>query len=245
MSRVVLITGASGGIGAATALKFAQAGDWVAVHFNKNREAAQALCEKIRQLPGGHAEIFQADFQNPQQILDMCCNVSESLGEIEVLINNAGVAQQKLFTDISLSDWERMMSVHLTGCFASCRAVLPKMINKKRGKIINVSSIYGMSGGSCEVHYSAAKAGIIGLTKALALEVAPSGIQVNCVAPGAIDTPMNHMYSAEEMQAVCEETPSGRLGTPEEIAAVIFFLASEDASFITGQVISPNGGLIV
>ena len=245
MSRVVLVTGASGGIGAATALRFAQDGDWVAIHYHRNREAAQALQQKIRRLPGGRAELFQADFQQPQQVRRLCQEAACALGEIEVLVHNAGIAQQKLLTDVSLSDWDAMISVHLTSCFVACKTVLPPMIRRKRGKIIHVSSIYGMTGGSCEVPYSAAKAGVIGLTKALALEMGPSGIQVNCVAPGVIDTPMNAGHSAEELRALCEETPLGRMGTPEEIAAVIFFLASSDADFITGQVISPNGGLVV
>jgi len=244
MSRVVLITGASSGIGAAAALKFAKEGDWVAVHYNQNRDGALRVKEEISKIPGGHAEIFQANFENPNDVYAMCKNVVSSLGDIEVLVNNAGITKQKLTTDFSLYEWNQLISINLTAVFAACKMVIPSMVARKNGRIINVSSIYGMTGGSCEVPYSAAKAGVIGLTKALALELGPSNINVNCVAPGVIDTKMNQNHSKETINELCEQTPLGRLGTVEEIASVIFFLASSDADFITGQVISPNGGIV-
>lgn len=245
MSRVVLVTGASGGIGSATALRFAEAGDWIAVHYHTNRVAAEKLLHTIEQIPGGRGAIFSADFRQPKEVCALCKQVAETLGEVEVLVNNAGFTDQRLFHDLTLSDWNDMMNVHLTTAFLACQAVLPPMIQKKRGKIINISSIYGISGGSCEVSYSAAKAGIIGLTKGLAKELGPSGIQVNCVAPGAIKSPMTATLSPETISLLCDETPLGRLGTPEEIAETIFFLASQQADFITGQVISPNGGIVM
>lgn len=244
MSRVVLITGASSGIGAAAALKFAKEGDWVAIHYNQNRGGALKVQKEISKIPGGRAEIFQADFENPNDVYSLCERVASSLGIVEVLINNAGITNQKLITDFSLCEWNQLILVNLTAAFAACQAVIPSMVSKKCGKIINISSIYGMVGGSCEVPYSAAKAGVIGFTKALALELGPSNIQVNCVAPGVIDSPMNLNHSEETIKELCAQTPLGRLGTAEEIASIIFFLASSDADFITGQVISPNGGIV-
>lgn len=244
MSRVVLITGASSGIGAAAAIKFAKEGDWVAIHYNQNRDGALYVKEEISKIPGGRAEIFQSNFENPSDVYSLCENVKSSLGDIEVLVNNAGITNQKLITDFSLCEWNQILSVNLTAAFVACQAVIPSMVSSKKGKIINISSIYGMTGGSCEVPYSAAKAGVIGFTKALALELGPSNIQVNCVAPGVVDTKMNKNHSEQTINELCAQTPLGRLGTAEEMASVIFFLASSDADFITGQVISPNGGIV-
>ena len=165
-------------------------------------------------------------------------------GSADILINNAGIAQQKLFTDITDDDFTRMFDINVRGVFNCCRAALPYMIHKKHGRIINISSMWGVCGASCEVHYSASKAAVIGMTKALAKEVGPSGITVNCIAPGLIDTPMNANLSKETINELCEETPVGRIGTPEDIANAALFLASDSSSFITGQVLGVDGGFI-
>ena len=167
-------------------------------------------------------------------------------GGVDVLVNNAGVAQQKLFTDITDEEWRNMFAIHVDGAFYCSRAVLPTMIHKKRGCIINVSSMWGQVGGSCEVHYSAAKGALQAMTQALAKEVGPSGIRVNCVAPGVILTEMNtRMFDAETLDALKEETPLEKLGKTDDVANMIYFLATENAGFITGQIIGVNGGMVI
>ena len=167
------------------------------------------------------------------------------MGRVDVLVCNAGIAQQKLFTDITPEEWQRMLDVNLSGAFHLCQLALPGMIRRKAGRILTVSSMWGQTGGSCEVHYSAAKAGLIGLTKALAKEEGPSGITVNCVAPGVIDTDMMAAFTAEDKAALAEETPVGRLGSADEVAQLLVFLAGESAGYITGQVFGVNGGLVI
>ena len=169
----------------------------------------------------------------------------QALGRVDVLVSNAGIAQQKLFTDITPDEWQHMLDVNLSGAFHLCQLALPGMIRRKAGRILTVSSMWGQTGGSCEVHYSAAKAGLIGLTKALAKEEGPSGITVNCVAPGVIDTDMMAAFTAEDKAALAEETPVGRLGSADEVAKLLVFLAGEDAGYITGQVFGVNGGLVI
>ena len=244
MDRTVWITGASRGIGRACAELFAADGDRIAVLYRREREQAEAVAEKCRSL-GADAEAFCADVADRAQVFCAAERIRARFGRIDVLVNNAGIAQQKLFSDITEQDWRRMMGVNLDGAFYCTQAALPDLIHKKRGKIVNVSSIWGIGGGSCEVHYSASKAALIGLTKALAKELGPSNIQVNCVAPGVIDTEMNGALTAEIREELCEETPLGRFGTPKEAAEAIFFLASPAADFITGQVLSPNGGIVI
>ena len=244
MKGVALVTGASGGIGGAIALKLARDGYAVAVHCYRNEQKAQAICEEIRAF-GGVAEVFVCDITDADAVDFMVNEICRTLGCVTVLVNNAGIAQQKLFTDLSVDEWQRMMAIHVDGAFYTCRAVLSDMIRAHSGSIVNISSMWGQTGGSCEVHYSTAKAALIGMTKALAKEVAPSGIRVNAVAPGAIDTAMMAGFSEEDRRAIAEETPLGRLGKPEEVAAAVSFLASTDAAFITGQVIAPNGGLVI
>lgn len=244
MSKTVLITGAARGIGRAAAIHFANAGYNVAVNFfHSGREAK----ELIEMLSGCEGKImaFRADVSDLVQIEKMVRDIGRRIGEIDVLINNAGIAQQKLFSEITTSEWTRMFSVNTDGVFYACRTVLPQMLARHSGKIINISSIWGMVGASCEVHYSAAKAAVIGLSKALAKEVAPSGIQVNCVCPGVIQTDMLGTLDAQALAQLAEETPMGRLGTPDDIASLLLFLASEQSNFITGQVISPNGGFVI
>ena len=244
MKKTALVTGASRGIGRAAALALAKEGWRVVLNYFSSEGSAVAAVREILDA-GGEAIAVQADVSDPGQVGILFAEAEKRFGPVELLVNNAGISQQKLLTDLSDEDWRRMMGVHLDGCFYCCRAALPAMIRKKAGKIINLSSIWGMVGGSCEVHYSAAKAGIIGLTKALAKEVGPSGIQVNCVAPGVIATEMNGQLSPEDLAALREETPLGRIGTPEDVAAAILFLASPAGDFITGQVLSPNGGFVI
>ncbi len=244
MRRVVLITGASRGIGKAAARRFARDGYAVAVNYLHSRREAEALAAELT-AAGADAAAFQADVAEETQVQDMLQAVEKRLGGVSVLVNNAGIAAQRLFTDITAAEWNRMMAVHVNGTFYCCRAVLPAMLRQKKGRIVNVSSMWGITGASCEVHYSTAKAAVIGLTRALAKEVGPSGITVNCVAPGVIDTDMMAGFDEPARRALAEETPVGRLGTPEDVAAAIAFLASEEAAFITGQVLSPNGGYVI
>lgn len=244
MSKTVLITGASRGIGHASALAFAKAGYHVAINYLHSKQQAQELVKELLST-GVKASAFRADVSDQTQVEKMMRDVYAKFQSIDVLINNAGIAQQKLFTDITTAEWQRMFAVNVDGIFYVCQNVLPHMIARHSGKIINISSIWGMVGSSCEVHYSASKAAVIGLTKALAKELGPSNIQVNCVAPGIIDTDMNANLDSDALSQLAEETPIGRLGKPEEIAGLLLYLASDKASFITGQVISPNGGFVI
>lgn len=245
MKKTVLVTGASRGIGAATAVYFAQNGFDVGINFLKDETAAKAVCDKVTSL-GRRAVLLQADIADPAEATEMAKKAVSALGGIGVLVNNAGIAKQGLFTDITYEEWNRMFGVNVGGMFNTVAAVLPHMIHEKSGSIINVSSIWGLCGASCEVHYSASKAAVIGATKALAKELAPSNIRVNCVAPGVTDTDMNKNLSTEDMENLKEETPLGKIGRTEDVAKSIFFLASEDLSpFTTGQVLSPNGGFVI
>ena len=238
--RCVLISGGDRGIGAAAARAFWQAGYRVAVLYHTHAEAAAAL-EKA--LPGLLA--FQCDVASRASCEVAFHTVEQAVGHVDVLVSNAGIAQQKLFTDITPEEWQHMLDVNLSGAFHLCQLALPGMIRRKAGRILTVSSMWGQTGGSCEVHYSAAKAGLIGLTKALAKEEGPSGITVNCVAPGVIDTDMMAAFTAEDKAALAEETPVGRLGSADEVAQLLVFLAGESAGYITGQVFGVNGGLVI
>ena len=244
MNRTALITGASRGIGRAAAELLAECGYRLMLNYFRSEGSVQELKQKLT-AAGADAEIFQADVGDPRQaeaMAEACC---KRFGRVDVLINNAGIADVGLLTEVTDERWDRLWRVNVGGVFYTCRAVLPGMIREKRGKIINLSSIWGIAGASCEAAYSATKAAVIGLTKALAKEVGPSGIQVNCIAPGAVETDMNAALDEAALRSLREETPLGRLGTPREIAAAIAFLASEESDFITGQVLSPNGGLVI
>ncbi len=210
------------GIGAAAARAFWQAGYRVAVLYHTHAEAAAAL-EKA--LPGLLA--VQCDVASRASCEVAFHTVEQAVGHVDVLVSNAGIAQQKLFTDITPEEWQHMLDVNLSGAFHLCQLALPGMIRRKAGRILTVSSMWGQTGGSCEVHYSAAKAGLIGLTKALAKEEGPSGITVNCVAPGVIDTDMMAAFTAEDKAALAEETPVGRLGSADEVAQLLVFLAGK------------------
>ena len=238
--RTVLISGGDRGIGAAAARAFYRAGYRVAILYHCNAEAVDAL---QKELPGVTA--VQCDVASRASCELAFRAAEQALGRVDVLVSNAGIAQQKLFTDIAPDEWQRMLDVNLTGAFNLCQLALPGMIRRKAGRILTVSSMWGQTGGSCEVHYSAAKAGLIGLTKALAKEEGPSGITVNCVAPGVIETDMMAAFTAEDKAALAEETPVGRLGSADEVAALLVFLADEGAGYITGQVFGVNGGLVI
>jgi 3-oxoacyl-[acyl-carrier protein] reductase len=235
----VLITGGSRGIGADLVCRFARDGYTVAFVYHNAHEAAASVARET----GAFA--ICADISMPDEARRAVAEAKEKLGHIDVLINNAAVAGFRLFTDITDEEWNRFIGVNLSGAFYLSRAVLPDMISRKSGSIINISSMWGQVGASCEVHYSAAKAGLIGLTKALAKELGPSGIRVNCIAPGVIDTEMNAALQEEDRRALIEETPLMRLGTPADVAAAALFLAGEGASFITGQVLGVNGGFVI
>ena len=188
---------------------------------------------------------IQADISDRAQVFSMVERVLEQFKTIDVLVNNAGIAQQKLVTDVTEEEWQYMLGVNLSGPFYVCQAVLPNMISRHEGRIINVSSMWGTTGASCEVPYSSVKAGLIGLTRSLAKEVGPAGVTVNCVAPGVINTPMNAGISEHIMSELVAETPLCRIGVPQDVADAIYYLASDAASFITGQVIGVNGGMVV
>lgn len=242
MNKCAIITGASRGIGAATAAELAKHGYFVVINYKSSARSALEVLDKIR-TNGGDGIIFRADVTKRDEVDSMVENALGKYGKIDVLVNNAGISQQKLFTDITANDWANMINVNLGGVFNCCQSVLPHMIHEKSGKIINISSIWGIEGASCEVHYSAAKAGIIGLTKALAKETAPSGITVNCIAPGCIMTDMLTRDCGKETIAQLEsETPLGRLGTPLDVAKAAAFLSGDGAEFITGQVLGVDGG---
>ena len=240
----VLITGASRGIGAQCALTFAREGYDVALNYCRSEEKALALVRELEAL-GVRACAVQADVADSAQVKKMFDAVRAEWGTVDVLVNNAGVAHVGLLTDMTDDEWRRVIDTDLSGTFYCCREALPDMIRAHSGVIVNIASMWGEVGASCEAAYSAAKAGVIGLTKALAKEVGPSGVRVNAVSPGVVMTDMMAGFSDEDVAALKEETPLIQLGSPEDIADAVIFLASEKARFITGQVLSVNGGMVI
>ncbi len=247
MKKTVLITGSSRGIGKAMAELFAQNGYNVCINYLKSEQQALDLRDKLNNEHSNSdnkdiATACKADVSKSDQVQFLFDHCIDIFGGIDILINNAGIAEMALFTEISEKQWDDMINVHLKGTFLCSKLALLHMLPQKSGNIINISSIWGEIGGSCEVHYSVAKAGMIGFTKALAKEVAPSGIRVNAIAPGAIKTDMLADLSDDDIKWVEDRTPLGRIGNTNDIAQMALYLASDSADFITGQVFSINGG---
>lgn len=238
--KTVLVTGGSRGIGKAIVYKFSKAGYNVILNYNKSEEAAIKIANEL-----DNVKPFRADVSVRSEVEDMFEFIKKTYGYIDVLINNAGIAHYGLFQNVSLEDWNHMIGVNLTGAFNCAQLALPDMINRKNGKIINISSTWGMVGASNEVIYSAVKAGVIGMTKALAKEVGPSNINVNCIAPGIIMTDMVNDCTIEELDEITNQIPLQRIGCTDDIANLALYLASDEANYMTGQVISPNGGWVI
>ncbi|MBO5123363.1 MAG: SDR family oxidoreductase [Oscillospiraceae bacterium] len=244
MEKIALVTGSSRGIGRAIARELAREGWKVCINYRVRRDCAESLLEEISAF-GGEAMIYGADVSRREEVNAMVAAVKEKWGAVSLLVNNAGVAGQALFQDVTDELWHRYFSVNVDGAFHAIQAVLPPMLREHAGCIINVSSMWGLRGASCEVTYSCTKAALIAMSRSLALELAPTNIRVNCIAPGVIKTDMLDALPAEVLPQLAEETPLRRLGTPEDIAHLAVFLASDKSSFITGQVITADGGFIV
>ena len=244
MEKIALVTGSSRGIGRAIARELAREGWKVCINYRVRKDCAESLLEEISAF-GGEAMIYGADVSRRQEVNAMVAAVKEKWGAVSLLVNNAGVAGQALFQDVTDELWHRYFSVNVDGAFHAIQAVLPPMLREHEGCIINVSSMWGLRGASCEVTYSCTKAALIAMSRSLALELAPTNIRVNCIAPGVIKTDMLDALPAEVLPQLAEETPLRRLGTPEDIAHLAVFLASDKSSFITGQVITADGGFIV
>lgn len=243
MKKTVVITGASRGIGRATAIKFAKEGWQTVINYNCSENEAKQLEAELSEIT--NVLTVKADISNETEAHFLIEETLRRFGGIDVLINNAGISPEPaLFTDTEKKDWEKVFNVNLFGTFNTAKEVIPHMVHEKSGAIVNISSIWGICGASCEVLYSSSKAALIGFTKALSKELAPSGIRVNAVAPGVIETNMNAFLSREERKALESEIPLGRWGSPEEIASAVYFLASDESKYITGQVLTADGGFI-
>ncbi len=242
--KVALITGGTGGIGRETVRRFAAAGYAVAIHSHSQPKLASSMVDELT-AAGYTAMAVCADITNPRETQGMVDNVLEKFCQLDILVCNAGVAWQGLLGDMTEESWRQIFAVNVDGVFHCCKAVIPHFVHRKSGKIITVSSMWGQIGASCEVAYSASKAAVIGFTKALAKELGPSGVTVNCVAPGVIATDMNRHLDLEALETLREETPLMRIGAPADVAESILFLASPSGDFLTGQVLAPNGGLVI
>ncbi|MBE6755535.1 MAG: SDR family oxidoreductase [Ruminococcaceae bacterium] len=244
MGNTVVITGSSAGIGSETARVFAENGWNVGIMYMNSQDDAETLEKELENM-GVKTFCGKCDVSLPESVKRFFEDAENTLGEIYALVNNAGVALQKLFCDVTEEEAKRLFDINVNGVFNCSKAVLPSMIKAKEGKIVNISSMWGICGASCEVHYSSSKAAVIGFTKALAKEVGPCSINVNCVCPGVIDTRMNANLDKETMDCLKEEIPLMRIGTPRDVAETIYFLCSEKSDYITGQVISVDGGMII
>ena len=244
MRKIALISGGSRGIGAACVRAFAEDGYAVAFLYNQSSSKAEALVRSLR-AEGRDVAAFQCDVADAAQVKSVVAEILRTYRRVDALVNCAGIAHIGLFTDMNEDDWDHLFAVNVRSAFSVTKAVLPGMISRQAGTIVNVSSMWGEVGASCEVAYSATKAALIGLTKALAKEVGPSGVRVSCVTPGVIDTDMNAQLTARDRMELAEETPLGRIGAAEEVAKTVLFLCGQDSSFITGQVLGVSGGLVI
>jgi len=244
MRKIALITGGSRGIGAACVRAFAENGYSVVFLYNRSEEKAQSFVRTLR-AEGSDVAAYRCDLSDPARVRATLSDILRTYHHIDALVNCAGIAHIGLFTDMTEEEWDHLFAVNVRSAFSVTKAVLPGMISEQKGSIVNVSSMWGEVGASCEVAYSATKAALIGLTKALAKEVGPSGVRVNCVTPGVIDTDMNAQLTDDDRAALCDETPLGRIGDAAEVAKTILFLCSEGASFVTGQVVGVSGGLVI
>lgn len=244
MGKTAFVTGGSRGIGRAVVRRLAAEGYAVGINYLQAREQAEALAAELRE-QGCGALAVQGDVADGEAVTAAVRQVEAAFGPVTALVNNAGIAQNDLFQDTPEELWRRMFAVHADGAFHTIQTVLPHMLHEKAGGIVNISSIWGLRGASCEVAYAASKAAVIGLTRSLAMELAPSHIRVNCVAPGVIETDMVKGLGEETVASLVDQTPAGRLGTPEDVARAVAFLLREDADFITGQVLTVDGGFIL
>lgn len=244
MNKTVVVTGSSRGIGSAIAIKFSELGYNVVINYNSSEDMAINVLKKVRN-NGSLAIAVKADVSDFFEAKSLIDNAVSEFGKIDVLINNAGIAYQGLFTEMSARDWDSIIGVNINSLFNCTQPAAVQMIKQHSGNIINISSMWGVTGASCEVAYSASKAAIIGFTKSLAKELGPSGVRVNCVAPGVIHTEMINDFSQSDIDALVAETPCMRIGTPEDVAESVAFLAKDSSSFITGQVIGVNGGFLI
>lgn len=242
MKKTALITGASKGIGKACAICLAKHFDHIIINSFSHREDLEDTKKKVEN-SGATCHIYQGDIGDYEFVSNMIKEVIHTYGTIDLLVNNAGISYVGLLTDMSIDDWNHIISTNLTSVFNTCNQVVPHMVREKSGHIINISSMWGIAGASCEVAYSATKGGVNAFTKALAKELAPSNIRVNAIACGAIDTQMNQCFSKEELDALCEEIPTGRLGTPDEVADMVYHLYSSPC-YLTGEVIKMDGGYL-
>ncbi|CRZ35218.1 3-oxoacyl-[acyl-carrier protein] reductase [Herbinix hemicellulosilytica] len=240
--KTVLVTGSSRGIGKAIALKFAKEGYNVVINGSKNEEDLIRTKSDIENFSVS-CLAYLGDMGCYEKVRELFLLIKENFGPLDVLVNNAGISYIGLLTDMSPEDWDKIIKTNLTSVFNCCRLAIPDMVRNKKGSIINISSVWGLAGASCEVAYSASKGGINAFTKALAKELAPSNIRVNAIACGAIDTDMNNFLNAEELNVLCDEIPAGRLGRPEEVADLVYYLAEKN-EYLTGQVIGLDGGWI-
>ena len=244
MQPIAVITGGSRGIGLACARALAHSGWSVILLCHTGINNAELACHSLRS-QGFNASWKACDLRNPEAVKMCFEELYRFYHHIDALVLSAGIAMIRMFTDTNENDWNELIQVNLMGTVRCIRAVLPDMVSRKNGSIVTISSMWGEVGASCESAYSVTKAGIIGLTKSLAKELGPSGIRVNCVSPGVIQTEMNQQLTPETLNSLIEETPVGRIGKPEDVADMVAFLCSEQASFITGQVIGINGGMII
>ena len=239
MKKVIVVTGGTRGIGKAIVYELAKKDVHIILNYKSSDEKAKLIKEDL----GNKVEVFKADISKREEVRNLIKFSLDKFGKIDVLINNAGIAQEKMFIDITEEDWNNMLQTNLTSAFYTIQEVLPNMIHNKSGCIINISSIWGITGASCEVHYSVSKAGIDALTKSLAKELGPSNIRVNSVAPGIIETDMTNDYNEEELEEIKSKIPLEKIGKPEDIAKCVYWLV--DDNYTTGQIISPNGGWII